>query len=65
MSGRDAAGGGLITWASRFAAKKWPFANHAGPNHGGWTYPAENGTDSKASQAVCNSAVMASLLFTP
>jgi hypothetical protein len=26
MSGPDAAGGGLITWASRFAAKKWPFA---------------------------------------
>jgi len=25
MSGRDAAGGGLITWADPFAAKKWPF----------------------------------------
>jgi hypothetical protein len=25
MSGRDAAGGGCITWAHRFAAKKWPF----------------------------------------
>jgi hypothetical protein len=25
MSGRDAAGGGLITWAYRIAAKKWPF----------------------------------------
>src|SRR6266581_6601912 len=24
LSGRDAAGGGLITWAHRFAAKKWP-----------------------------------------
>jgi hypothetical protein len=24
MSGRDAAGGGCITWAHRFAAKKWP-----------------------------------------
>jgi hypothetical protein len=23
MSGRDAAGGGCITWAHRFAAKKW------------------------------------------
>jgi hypothetical protein len=27
MSGRDAAGGGLITWADLFAAKKWPFRN--------------------------------------
>ena len=27
MSGRDAAGGGLITWAHRFAAKKWPFSS--------------------------------------
>src|SRR6202012_3903037 len=43
MSGRDAAGGGLITWAYRFAAKKWRFAGHSGPNHGNWTYPAENG----------------------
>ena len=43
MSGRDAAGGGLITWAYRFAAKKWPFAPPARPNHGSWTYPAENG----------------------
>src|SRR5580704_6369252 len=25
MFGRDAASGGLITWAHRFAAKKWPF----------------------------------------
>src|ERR1700761_3066157 len=25
MSGRDAASGGLITWARRFAAKKWHF----------------------------------------
>jgi FtsP/CotA-like multicopper oxidase with cupredoxin domain len=25
LSGRDAAGGGLITWAHRFAAKKWPY----------------------------------------
>jgi len=32
---------------------------------GGFETPAENGTDSKVSQAVCNSAVMASLLFTP
>jgi hypothetical protein len=23
-TGRDAAGGGLITWARLFAAKKWP-----------------------------------------
>ena len=30
MSGRDAAGGGLITWAHRFAAKKWPFRNLPG-----------------------------------
>jgi hypothetical protein len=27
MSGRDAAGGGLITWADLSAAKKWPFRN--------------------------------------
>ena len=26
MSGRDAAGGGLITWAHPSAAKKWPFS---------------------------------------
>ena len=32
---------------------------------GGFETPAENGTDSKVSQAVCNSAVTASLLFTP
>src|SRR5258707_7012671 len=27
MSGRDAAGGGLITWTDLSAAKKWPFRN--------------------------------------
>jgi FtsP/CotA-like multicopper oxidase with cupredoxin domain len=30
MSGRDAAGGGLITWASPFAAKKCPVSNLPG-----------------------------------
>src|SRR5471030_1631288 len=25
ISGRNTAGGGLITWAQPFAAKKWPF----------------------------------------
>jgi hypothetical protein len=33
MSGRDAAGGGLITWAQRLTAKKWLFRSlqAAGP----------------------------------
>src|SRR6266478_7360520 len=30
ISGREAAGGGLITWANPFAAKKWPFLNCPG-----------------------------------
>src|ERR1700680_3857813 len=30
MSGRDAAGGGLITWAHHSAAKKWPSPNLPG-----------------------------------
>src|SRR6266545_3870445 len=30
MSGRDAAGGGLITWANLFAAKKWRFSSFRG-----------------------------------
>src|SRR5216683_4035090 len=30
ISGREAAGGGLITWAHRFAAKKWPFVSGLG-----------------------------------
>src|ERR1700680_550139 len=43
MSGRDAAGAGLITWAHPSAAKKWPPQNLRGSTRGGWTYPAENG----------------------
>src|ERR1700744_896653 len=42
-SGRDAASGGLITWAHRSAAKKWPFQSLPGSTCGNWTYPAENG----------------------
>src|SRR4029077_16902172 len=30
ISGREAAGGGLITWANPFAAKKWPFLSGLG-----------------------------------
>src|SRR6201993_4199806 len=30
ISGREAAGGGLITWANPFAAKKWPFLRGLG-----------------------------------
>src|SRR6266436_8146994 len=47
MSGRDAAGGGLITWAHWFAAKKWPFFELLGGKRTSWTYPAENGPHSR------------------
>jgi hypothetical protein len=43
MFGRDAASGGLITWAHRFAAKKWPFGGLFRGSRSDWTYPAENG----------------------
>src|SRR4051812_4940882 len=43
MSGRDAAGGALITWAAQSAAKKWPSLTLSRLAHRRWTYPAENG----------------------
>jgi hypothetical protein len=43
MSGRDAAGGGLITWANLFAAKKWRFWRGAARAAETRAYPAENG----------------------
>jgi hypothetical protein len=43
ISGRDAAGGGLITWAHASAAKKRPSPNLLRSTRASWTYPAESG----------------------
>ena len=44
MCGRDAAGGGLITCACAFAAKKWPIWPSR-PNRRNWTSRLKNGPD--------------------